>query len=71
MSSHKNSVEVIDHACDDNQINLFNTDEEADITSIHSINATNDISRNDDDNFIGKHYAPFLSKIREDVSYVS
>ena len=30
-----------------------------DVTSIHSINETNDISMNDDDNYIHKYYAPF------------
>ena len=29
-------------------------------TPIHSINATNDIYMNDDDNFIHKYYAPFF-----------
>ena len=27
ISSHKNSAELIDHTCDDNGINLLNTDE--------------------------------------------
>ena len=41
-------------------------------TSIHSINATNEISMNDDDNFMHKYYAPFLSsKNHADVSYGS
>ena len=31
-----------------------------DITSVHYINVTNDISMNDDENFIHKYYAPFL-----------
>ena len=31
-----------------------------DVTSIHSINATNDISMNDDDKFIHQYYAPFF-----------
>ena len=31
-----------------------------DATSIHSINATNDIYMNDDDNFIHRHCAPFF-----------
>ena len=43
--------------------NLLNTEEESDVTSINSINATNDISMNDDDNFIVKYYVPlFWSK---------
>ena len=42
------------------------------MTSIHSINATNDISMNDDDKFIHKCYPPFLSsKNHEDVCYGS
>ena len=32
---------------------------EADFTSIHSVNETNDISINDDENVIQKYYAPF------------
>ena len=43
-----------------------------DVKSIHSINANNDISMIDDDNFIHKYYVPFLSSNHhEDVSYVS
>ena len=39
------------------------------MTPIHFINATNYISMNDDDNFIHKYYAPFLSSNKhEDVS---
>ena len=39
------------------------------MTPIHSINATNDIYMNDDNNFIHKYYVPFLSsKNHEDVS---
>ena len=59
---HKNSAEIIDHTCDDNVINLFHTDEEASVKSIDSINATNVISMNDDDNFIHKFYALFVFK---------
>ena len=59
ISPHQNSAEVIDHTCDDNGINLFNTEEEADLTSINFINATNYVSMNGDDNFIYKYYAPF------------
>ena len=61
ISYHYNSAELIYHTCDDNGINLINTEEEEDVASIHSINGTNDISMNDDDNFIHKYYAPFLS----------
>ena len=60
ISSHQNSAELICHTCDDNGINLLNTEEDADVTIINSINATNYISMNYDDNFINKYYAPFL-----------
>ena len=40
-----------------------------DVTSIQYINGTNDISINDDANYIHKYYAPFLpSKNNEYVS---
>ena len=52
ISSHQNSAELIDHTCDDNGYNVLNSEKEADVTSIHSINATSEISMNDDDNFI-------------------
>ena len=72
ISSHQNSAEVIDHACHEHGNSLLNTEEEAYVTSINSINANNDISMNDDDNFIHKDYAQFLSsKNHEDVSSVS
>ena len=68
MSSHQNSSEVIDHTCDDNRNILLDTEEEVNVTSIHPINATNDISMNDYDNSLHKYYAPFLSsKNHEDV----
>ena len=54
ISSHQNIAEVIDHTCDDNGINLINTQEEADVKNINYINATNDTSMNDDENFIHK-----------------
>ena len=39
------------------------------MTSVYSIHTTNDISMNDDEIFIQKYYAPFLSsKNNEDVS---
>ena len=60
ISSHKNSVEIFHHTCYDNGINLVNKEEEADFTSIHYINANNDIYMNDDDNYIHKYFAPFL-----------
>ena len=47
------------HTCDKNGINLLNTLAEADATSIQSINGTNYISMNDDENLIHKYYAPF------------
>ena len=69
ISSHHNSGELIDHTYDDNGNYLLNTEEEADVTSFHSINATNDISMNDDNNFIHTYYSPFLSsKHHEDIS---
>ena len=48
---------MIAHACDENGINLFNTVEKADVTSIQSINETNGICINDDENVIHKYYA--------------
>ena len=40
-----------------------------DVISIHSINETNHISMNDDNNYIHKYYAPFLSsKNHKDIS---
>ena len=60
ISCHQNSSEFIDHTCDDNVINLLYTYEEVYVTSIHSINATNDISMNDDGNCIHKYYASYL-----------
>ena len=51
---------------------ILNTEEETDVTSIHSINATNDLSMKYYVNFIHKYYAQFLSSNNhEDVSYVS
>ena len=61
ISSHQNSAEVIDCTCDDNGINLLNTIEKVYATSIHSIDSTNDISMNYNDNFVHKYYAQFLS----------
>ena len=72
ISSNQNSADVIDDTCDDNGNNLLNTEEEVDLTSIHSINGTNYISMNDNDNFIHEYYAPFLSSNNhEDVSSAS
>ena len=60
---------MIDYTCDDNGINLLNTKEEAGVTSIHYINGSNDISMNDDENFIRKYYTQFLpSNNHEDIS---
>ena len=69
ISYNKNSSEVIDHTCDQNGNNLFNTEGVVYFSSIHSINATNYISMNDDEKFIYKYFAPFLSSNnREDLS---
>ena len=69
IASHNNSTGVIDHTCNYNGIDLINTEEEADVTSIQSMNRTNDISINEDEIFIHKYYAPFLpSKNNEYVS---
>ena len=64
-----NSAEIIDHTCDYNGINLINTEEEVDATSIYSINETNEISMNDDENLSINIINHFLSKNHEDVSY--
>ena len=45
---HQNSTGVIDHTYDYNETNLLNTEEEADGTSIQSLNVTKDIYMNDD-----------------------
>ena len=70
LESHQNSTGVIYHTCDDNGINLLNTEEEVDVTYINSINETYDISMKDDDNFTHHYYyAKFLSSMNhEDVS---
>ena len=60
-SSHQNSAQVIDHTCDDNGINLLNTEEKSYFKSIHYINATNDIYMNYNDKIFHKYYAAFLS----------
>ena len=46
ISSYQNLSEVIDHTCDENGNNLLNSEEEADVTSIHYINATKYICSN-------------------------
>ena len=72
ISSHQKSAEVIDHTCDDNGKNLISIKEESGVTSIHSINATNDISMKGYGNFIHKYYASFLSsKNHKDLFSVS
>ena len=59
----------MDHTFDENGNNVLNIEEEADVASIHYINATNDISTNNDENYMHKYYAPFLSsKNHEDLS---
>ena len=69
IESRQNATEVIDRTCDDNGINLINTEEEAYVTSIQFINGTNDISINDDENSTQKYYAPLSpSKNNEYVS---
>ena len=40
----------MDLTCDDNGNNVLNIEQEADITSIHSINEANGISMNDNEN---------------------
>ena len=54
-----NLSDIVDHECNDNGTNLLSIEEEADVTSIQYINAINDISTSDDENFIYKYYAPF------------
>ena len=72
ISSHKNPAEINDHICDENGMNLVNTEEESDVTPIHYIKATNYISMNDDDTYINKYYSQFLSsKNHEYVSSVA
>ena len=60
VSSHQNSSEIIYNTQDDNVINLLNTEYEAYVTSIHSINETNNRSINDEKNYIHKYYATLL-----------
>ena len=50
ISSHQNSSEIIDNTKYDNGINLVHTRTVSYVTSIHSINETNHISMNDDNN---------------------
>ena len=59
ISSHQNSAQIIDHTCDDNGINIVNTEEGADLTSIHYINEINVTSMNDNENYIHEYYAQF------------
>ena len=54
ISSNYNSAELIDHTCDDNGKNTPYR-KKADFTSINTINATNDLSMNDDNEFIHKY----------------
>ena len=58
ISSYQNSSEVLHHTCDENDKKL-NKEEEAYVTPINSINATDDISMNYDDNFTHKYYVIF------------
>ena len=59
----------MDHTWDGNGNNVLNIEKEAGFISIHSINATNEISMNNDDNYMYKYYAPFLSS--KNNEYVS
>ena len=69
LLSHHSSAEVIYYTCDGNGNNLLDIEEEADVTSIHYINANIYISINDDKTFIHRYYTPILSsKNHEDVS---
>ena len=62
----------MDHKFDDNVNNVLNIEEEADITSIDSINWTNDIYIKNYENYMNKYCATFLSSNNhENVSYVS
>ena len=51
----------MDHTCDESVNNVLNIEEEAVVTSIYSINITNNISMNYYYNYMHKYYAPFLS----------
>ena len=65
----QNSSVLIHHTCEENGINLLNAEEEVDATSIKSMNGTNDICMNYNENFIHKYYASCLpSNNTEDVS---
>ena len=66
---HQNSADLIDHTCADTRNNLLNIEEELDVTFIHYINESTDIYMNEDDNFIHKYYASFLSS--KNHEYVS
>ena len=69
ISCHQNSAEVMDHTCGNNGNNALNIEEESDVTSINYINETTGISMNDDNNYMHKYYAPFLSSKNDgDVS---
>ena len=41
-------------------MSLYNTEEEFDVTYIHSTNEKNNISMNDEENVFHKYYAPLL-----------
>ena len=59
----------MDYTCDDNGNNVLNIEEKEDSTSIHYINATNDISVNGDNNYTHKYYVPFLSSKNDEYVY--
>ena len=53
-SSHKISLEIIDHVCDGIGMDLDHIEKEVNVTYIHSTNETNQISINDDANVLHK-----------------
>ena len=59
MSYNRNQEELIYHICDDNGNNVLKIEEEVSVTSINSINTSNDISIYDDENVTHIYYAPF------------
>ena len=69
IASPNISTGVIDHTCDDNGVNLLNTEKQQGVTYINYINGDNDISMNDGEKNIQKFYAPFSpSNNIEDIS---
>ena len=66
---HQDSEKVMVKRTYSSGNNVLNIEEEADSTSIHSINETNYISMNYYDNYMHEYYAPFLSS--KNHEYVS